>query len=135
MRRDEDRNALEQGAVGLAVHPELADLVAAIGDLQPLPARLVGLAGLWTEHELPLLQECDPGPNETAALDQRRDDCAQDVVGVAAPVEDPVDRLERAGATARHRRPRTRAPALGTRPGSDRPSARRGRREPGSGGP
>ena len=53
------------------------------------------LAGLGPEDELAVLDEEDPGPRAAAVGDERVDDRAQDVVRVAAAVEDPLDRLER----------------------------------------
>src|SRR5918912_776800 len=52
-------------------------------------------------HELAALGEADPGPAAAAALDERGDDRAQDVVGVAAAIEDPVDGVDGAAACVR----------------------------------
>src|SRR5207302_6392583 len=82
-------------AVRRAVSPELADLLAAVGDLEPLSPTLVRDPRLRAEHERALLDEYDPRPRAAAARDQNGHDLAQDVVGVTAPVQDPVDRLER----------------------------------------
>ena len=50
------------------------------------------------EHELPVLGEEDARPRAAAALDEDGDDGAEDVVGVAAAVEDAVDGLQGGGA-------------------------------------
>src|SRR5439155_6049482 len=50
--------------------------------------------GLRAEDELAPLAEEDPGPGAAAALDQHAHQLAQDVVGIPAAVQDPVDGFE-----------------------------------------
>ena len=57
--------------------------------------------GFGAEHELAFLGEEDAGPGAGAVLDERRDDVAEDVVGVAALGQDPVDRSSAAVAVTR----------------------------------
>ena len=76
-----------------------------------LAASGAGVPGLRAEHELAALDEEDPGPAAAAAGRRGRATTrAEDVVGVAAAVDDPVDLLER-----RRFRSQLRALELGAR--------------------
>ena len=59
------------------------------------------LAGFRAEHQAAVLDEENPRPGVARPLVQRRDDSAEDVVGVAAAVDDGLDLLER-GRLLRH---------------------------------
>jgi hypothetical protein len=59
----------------------------------PLEIRGRRTAGTRTHLEAYLLDECDPDPRGDALV-QRVDYLAQDVVGLAASVQDPLDGLE-----------------------------------------
>jgi hypothetical protein len=89
---------LGEGGVDAGVDNQLGDarVVEQDGNLQaPIGALR---SGLGAENELAFLGEEDAGPDAGAVVDERRDDVAQNVVGVAASGQDPVDRVERSRA-------------------------------------
>ncbi len=91
---DEERDPLEKRTVGVAVDPQLTDLGASIGDRHACALRLFGVSRARAEHHLVVFEERDPGPGDLGILGQRVHDRPQNVVGLAAPFENPVEGFE-----------------------------------------
>src|SRR4051794_13283259 len=103
---DEVGDALEENAVflGCVADSELGDPLALPRHRDRRYLCAVLLPCVRAELELPFLDEGEADPRVAGTGVESVDDAAQDIVGIASLVDDPLDLCERV--TARHRRPR-----------------------------
>src|SRR4051812_16977129 len=103
---DEVGDALEENAVflGCVADTELSDPLALPRHRERRERRLRSCARVRAELELAFLDEGKADPRVAGVRVERIDDLAQNIVGVAALADDPLDLRDRL--TARHRRPR-----------------------------
>jgi len=91
---EESGDTLEEPALDVSVHPELADVRALEHDRNRHPLRVVGFAGRGPELEGPLVEKGDPSPRDPWIFREHRDCRPEDVIRLVAAVYDSIERLE-----------------------------------------